>query len=326
MRAIVRQQFGGPEQLLIKDISTPEPKAGEVLLRVKAFGLNRAEQYFREGKWGDVAAVSGIECVGEVEKDGDSKLQPGQQVIALMGGMGRTIAGSYAAFVCVPTSNVVTIKTTLAWKDLAAIPESYATAWTCLNDNLEMKTGHVIVIRGAGSALGQAAVNIAAKTGARVIATVRTATKSDLLRLFGAELVLIETPELGQEIRSRFPDGVDGVLDIVGNTTILDSLRMVRPRGRVCLAGFLGGSAPIAAFDPLMQMPSGVHLSFFASAFVYGSESYPLTDIPFQHIVDNAACGKYNATPSDVFKFEDIQSAHRMLDAETARGKIVVVL
>lgn len=326
MQAIVRQQFGGPEQLLIQDIPTPEPKSGEVLVRVKAFGLNRAEQYFREGKWGDVAAVSGIECVGEVEKDGDGKFQPGQKVIALMGGMGRTIAGSYAEFVCVPASNVVAINAPLAWKDLAAIPESYATAWTCLNDNLAMKPGHMIVIRGAGSALGQAAVNIAANAGARVVATVRSASKSDLLRSFGAELVLIETPELGQQIRSRFPDGVDGVLDIVGNTTILDSLRMVRPRGRVCLVGFLGGGAPIAEFNPLMQMPSGVQLSFFASAFVYGSASYPLTDIPFQLLIDNAASGKYNATPSNVFKFEDIQSAHRMLDTETARGKIVVIL
>jgi len=326
MRAIVRQAFGGPEQLLIQEVPTPQPKVGEVLVRVKAFGLNRAEQYFRMGLWGDVASISGIECVGEVEKDGDGTLRPGVAVIALMGGMGRTIAGSYAEYVCVPRANIVVIKTSLGWTELAAIPESYATAWTSLHDNLAIQSGQVIVIRGAGSALGQSAVNIASQAGAKVIATVRTQERSELLRSLGAERVLLEAPDLNNQIRAGHPHGVDGVLEIVGNTTLLDSLRMTRPRRRVCLVGFLGGGEPISQFNPLFDLPSGVQLSFFASAFMYGTASYPLSEIPFQTIVDKVVEGSYRAKPSHVFKFDDIQAAHQMLDAETAGGKIVVAL
>ena len=114
------------------------------------------------------------------------------------------------------------------------------------------------------------------------------------------------------------------MLDIVGNSTVLDSLAAVRPDGRVCLAGFLGGAAPIAAFDPLFHMPSGTHLSFFASAFMFGTPDYPLTDIPFQGMIDRAAAGSYKAKPARTFRFEEIQDAHRLMESSQANGKIVV--
>src|SRR5947207_1824118 len=132
MRAIVRQAFGGPEQLVLREVRDPQPEPGHVVIAVKAFGLNHAEIYFRSGMWGEVAAVSGIECVGVVAADRDGRFAPGQTVAALMGGMGRTIDGSYAELTRVRASNVVALDTTLRWEDLAALPESYATAWTCL--------------------------------------------------------------------------------------------------------------------------------------------------------------------------------------------------
>ena len=104
MKAIVREQFGGPEQLVIKEISEPEPLPGYVVIEVKAFGLNHAETYMRQGLWGDVAKVSGIECVGIVKADPSGKVKPGQKVVAIMGGMGRTINGSYAQFTRVPAT------------------------------------------------------------------------------------------------------------------------------------------------------------------------------------------------------------------------------
>ena len=325
MRAIVIDQYGGPEQLVLREVPKPEPLPGHVLIEVEAFGLNHAEIYFRQGVWGDVAKVSGIECVGRVKADPDGRLAAGQAVAALMGGMGRTIDGSYAEFTRVPASNVVALDTRLPWEDLAAIPESYATAWTCLDRNLALKPGQSVLIRGATSALGQAAVNIAAHAGAHVIATTRNAKRASMLENLGAKEVLLESPELSKRIRERHPQGIDAVLDIVGNTTVLDSLAMVRRGGHVCLVGFLGGGGPLT-LEPVFQMPSGTHLSVFASAVITGTPEFPLSEIPFQDIVDRVAAGTYKAKPSKVFRFEDIQEAHRLMESNQANGKIVVRL
>jgi NADPH:quinone reductase-like Zn-dependent oxidoreductase len=326
MRAVVIEQFGGPEQLVMRERPDPEPLPGHVVIEVKAFGVNHAEVYFRTGVWGDVARVSGIECVGVVRADPDGRFAVGQTVAARMGGMGRSIDGSYAELTRVPSTNVVAVDTTLPWDELAAIPESYATAWTCLHRNLALAPGQTVLVRGATSALGQAAVNIAVGTGAHVIATTRNADRFATLRALGAQSPMLDGASLAQEVRKRHPKGIDAVLDLVGNGTLIDSLAMARPDGRVCMAGFLGGGAPIAAFDPLLHMPSGVQLSFFASAFTFGNADYPLSDVPLQQIIARVADGTYKAKPARVFRLEEIQDAHRLMESNQANGKIVVRL
>lgn len=326
MKAIVRQGYGGPEQLRIEDVADPTAGDGEVLVRVRAFGLNRAEQYFRMGLWGEVAAISGIECVGTVQADPSGRLSQGQTVLALMGGMGRSRSGSYAERVAVPASNVVPVSTSLEWDRLAALPETFATAWSCLHDNLAITRGDLVLVRGATSALGQAAVQLATLAGAKVIATLRTPQREPLVRALGATWSVPEGPTLAQAVREIAPKGVDAVLDLIGTTTVLQSLQLARRGGRVCLAGFLGGGEPLASLDPIRDLPSGRHLSFFGSAFVYGTPEYPLTDIPFQQLVDWAQSGQLQAQPARTFAFERIQEAHRLLDSESAGGKIVVTL
>ena len=323
MRAIVIKHYGGPEVLSIEDRPPPEPKSGRVVIEVKAFGLNQAEIYFRKGAWGDVSEISGIECAGIVKCDPDGRLAPGQKVVAVVGGMGREFNGSYAEQVSVPQSNVAAVETDLSWEDLAAIPESYATAWTALVGILNVEKGQGIVIRGATSALGQAAVNIAAHSGGRVIATTRNPHRAAMLEKLGAAEVALESPELSAHVRERRPEGVDAVLDIVGNSTVLDSLALLKRGGRACLVGFLGGGGPLA-IEPVFQMPSGRHLSVFASALVTGEPDFPLSEIPFQTIVDRVAGGVYKAQPANVFRFEEIEAAHRLMEANEAGGKIVV--
>jgi NADPH:quinone reductase-like Zn-dependent oxidoreductase len=321
MKAIVIEQHGGPEQLVIQDLPEPEARPGHVVIEVKAFGINHAETHMRKGEWAEAAKVSGIECVGVVRACPDGQFAAGTKVAALMGGLGRSINGSYAEYTCAPATNVVSIESDLSWEDLAAIPESYATAWTCLHRNLELASGQRLVIRGATSALGQAALNIAVEAGARVTATTRSRERIGKLEALGAERVELEGPELSQ--RSSGAKRADAVLDLVGNSTILDALAMVRRGGRVCLAGFLGGLAPIASFNPLLQMPSGVHLSFFGS-FLFGTAEFPLADVPLQSIVDRVADGRYQAKPARVFRFEDIREAHRVMESNQANGKLVV--
>jgi NADPH2:quinone reductase len=326
MKAIVRQGYGGPEQLHLRDVPDPVALPGEVVVRVKAFGINRAEQYFRQGLWGEVAAISGIECVGEVIADASGALLPGQRVMALMGGMGRTRSGSYAEQVAVPAGNVVPVRSGLDWARLAALPETFATAWSCLHDNLELRRGDVVLVRGATSALGQAALGLARLAGATVVAAVRQAGRGDVARAKGAHHVLVEGPALADALRALVPGGVDAVLDLVGTSTILESLRLARRGARVCMGGFVGGGGAIERFDPLTHLPSGRHLSFFASAFVYGTPEYPLSDVPFQQIVELAESGALDAAPVRAFAFHEIQLVHQVLDAESAGGKMVVVM
>src|SRR5262249_3614107 len=148
-----------------------------------------------------------------------------------------------------------------------------------------------LLIRGATSALGQAAVNLAREAGARVLATTRSPDRFELLKSLGAE-PRMESAHLGAELRGQFPDGVDAGVELVGNSTLVDSLSALRFRGRICLAGFLGGLAPVEGFNPLTQMPSGVQLSFFGS-FNYGTPAFPFSEVPLQDIVDRAQAGTY---------------------------------
>ena len=199
-----------------------------------------------------------------------------------MGGLGRTINGSYAEYTRAPVTNVAAIESDLSWADLAAIPETYATAWTCLFRNLEIArgpdAGHPrgdLVLRPGGPQHGgqrrarRSSPPPAAVTGSRCS---RRSAPS------GSE---VEGPDLSKRIAEA--GKIDAVLDLVGNSTILDSLAMLRRGGRACLAGWLGGLAPIADFNPLLQMASGVYLTFFGS-FVFGTPGFPLSDVPLQAI------------------------------------------
>src|SRR5499433_1118528 len=237
MRAIVLNGFGGFESLVIKELPDPEPKGGHVLIAVKAFGVNHAETRMRKGEWAEAAEVSGIECVGEVVRAPGGEFQPGDKVAAFMGGMGRTINGSYAELTLVPATNVVKIATDLPWEEFAVIPESYATAWTSLYANLRIEKGQTLLLRGATSALGQAALNVAANAGLNVIATTRNKARFEKLLGLGAKRVEIE----GSELSKRPPEvkKVDVVLDLVGNSTLLDSIAIPHRHGRICLAGWL---------------------------------------------------------------------------------------
>ena len=325
MKAIVITEPGGPEVLAVTELPDPVPAAGEVLIRVRAFGLNHAEAYMRSGSFGEVAPVTGIECAGTMEADPSGRLAAGTAVVAILGGMGRTRNGSYAELVTVPAGNVVPVVTSLSWTDLVALPEVYATAWAGLHQNLGLRPGQTVLVRGATSSLGQAAVNVAAEYGVTVIATTRRPDRADLLRGIGAADVLIEDGQLARQVGAR-GDQVDCVFDLVGNRVLRDSLQVVRTRGRVCQLGFLGGLEPVTDFNPLADLPTGVQLSFYGSAFVLGTESFPLAEIPLPEMIAKAEAGRYQAKPVRVFGFGEIVEAHRAMEEGLAAGKMVVTV
>lgn len=323
MRAIVIEKFGGLDSLVYTEIPKPRPKEGEVVIAVKGFGINHAEIHMRRGEWAEAAEVSGIECVGVVDSCPGGEFPVGAKVAGLMGGLGRTINGSYAQYTRVRASNVARIDADLPWATLAALPETYATAWTCVFRNLELSAGQTVVIRGATSSLGQAAVKLAVAAGARVIATTRNRDRFSLLTGLGAERAELEAPGLG----TRLPEAtkLDAVLDLVGNSTILDSLTLLRRGGRACMAGWLGGLDPIPDFNPLAQMASGVHFSLFASP-EFGNPRFPLSDVPLSDIAAQVQAGQLDAAPVRVFTFDEIKAAQNLAETGEAGGKVVVVV
>jgi NADPH:quinone reductase len=323
MRAIILNGFGGLDSLVYTDIPKPLPKPGEVVIEVKGFGINHAEMHMRRGEWAEAAEVSGIECVGIVDSCPGGEFPVGAKVAALMGGLGRTINGSYAEYTRVRAANVALIESDLPWSQLAALPETYAVAWTCLFRNLGLKSGQTLVLRGATSSLGQAALKMAVAVGAHVIATARSSARSPMLEKLGASRVELERRDLAGHIAEG--KQIDAVLDLVGNSTILDSLDMLRRGGSACLAGWLGGLDPIGDFNPLLRMASGVNLNFFGS-FVFGTPGFPLSDVPLGDIARQVAEGKLDAKPTRVFSFDQIREAHAVMETGEAGGKMVVVV
>ncbi|MDT5138300.1 MAG: NADPH:quinone reductase [Mycobacterium sp.] len=145
MRAIILAGFGGLDKMVYTDIPKPLPRDGEVVIEVKGFGLNHAEMHMRRGEWAEAAEVSGIECVGIVDACPGGEFPVGAKVAALMGGLGRTINGSYAEYTRVRAANVALIDADLPWSRLAALPETYASAWTYLFRNQNLAPGQTLV-------------------------------------------------------------------------------------------------------------------------------------------------------------------------------------
>ena len=321
MRAIVVERAGGPEVLEIRDDwPRPEPVSGRVLIRVMAFGLNRGELFTRLGHSPSVVfpRVMGIECAGIVEAAPDTPFAPGQTVIGTTGGMGRAYDGGYAEFTSVPAANVHAVETDLDWPQLAAAPEVFHTAWGALEPALGIEAGQSLLIRGGSSAAGLVAADYAKTKGLTVLSTTRDAAKSDRLREFSADHVVIETGEIAAQVRDIVSDGVDAMFDLVGTKVIEDSFACIRRGGILCMAGLLGGEWVIPEFAPGAVIPSTTKFTYFSSS------STPMPTDALQAYLDGLADGTYRMPLDRVFRFDQIQEAHACMEANAAIGKIVV--
>jgi NADPH:quinone reductase-like Zn-dependent oxidoreductase len=321
MRAVVLHKTGVPEALTVSDVPVPEVKPGWVLVKVKAFGINRSELMMRrfegDAPYIHLPRIIGIECVGEIADPSDSGLRKGRKVVALMGGMGRTFDGSYAEYALLPLKIVFTVDTDLSWEELAAIPETYFTAYGSLFDCLQIESGDTILIRGGTSASGLAAIQMAKSIGATVLASTRKESKIDFLRSQGAGHVFIDNGTLSQQLLSLYPHGVKKVLELVGVSTLLESLKLVAYHGIACCTGMLDKKGLLDRFDPIKDIPNGVYLTGFFSNY------------PSQKAIDAifSLIKTYNLHPviSKTLPLDRIAEAHRLAESNEASGKIVIL-
>jgi len=265
MRAVVLDGPGPPGALVIRDIPVPEPAVGWVLIRVRAFGLNRSELHMRLGLAEGVRfpRVPGIEAVGVVAQCPGGEFAPGQQVAALMGGMGRAFDGGYAEYTCVPVGQVVPFRSGLDWAVLGAVPEMLQTAYGSLTVGLDAQPGQSILVRGGTSSVGMATAGLAKQRGMTVLATTRNPAKGAALTGAGADHVLIDDGQVAAQVRQLFPDGADSALELVGTPTLPDTLRSVRVHGVVCFTGMLSNQWTVRDFYPIDYLPRGVRLTAY---------------------------------------------------------------
>lgn len=321
MPAYVIHAAGGPEQFVATEIPMPRSEPGKILIRIRAFGLNRSEWFTRRGESPSVTfpRVLGIECVGEVAAGNDSGLAVGQTVCAMMGGMGRDFDGSYAHYTCVPRESVFAIDTKLPWAALGALPEMLQTTHGSLHTGLEIERAKTLLVRGGTSSIGFAAIALARADGLHVTATTRSHAKTDALFDAGAHEVLIDTGTLAPAARRHMPDGYDRVLDLIGTTTLADSLAAAARGGIVCMTGILGGAWTLDAFRPMDVIPTGVKLT------AYSGDAGDITAAELQRYVSLIERGELKVKTGPVLPFTRLREGHELMDGNAADGKIVVL-
>ncbi|MEV6333617.1 zinc-binding dehydrogenase [Nocardia vinacea] len=324
MRAAVCAKAGGPEVLEIRELPVPAVREGWSLVRVRGTGLNRSELRTRQGHSPNVTfpRVLGIECAGTVAASTDPMLPDGTTVAAVMGEMGREFDGGYAEYALLPNSLLMPVTTTLPWEVLAALPETYLTAQGSLDAlGVVPGGGGRLLIRGGTSSVGMAAASIATGYGMETAATTRRQDKIGALTAAGVDHVLLDTGEsLTASVHAVWPDGPDYVLDLVGASTAVDSLHLVRRGGTVCVAGSLSGWL-IPDFEPIAMIPSGTKLTAFHSNDLKGSAGTTV----LQRVIHQVEAGVYRPNIDRVFGLDDIVAAHRYMENNQATGKLVVV-
>lgn len=315
MKAIVLRHPGGPTALSYEDVPVPKIKEGWTLLKVKGFGINRSEIFTRNG-WSPsvkLPRILGIECVGEVVETTDPKrLQKGQIVVSVMGGMGRAFDGSYAEYTLLPNNHIYSVNTQLDIEDLAAVPETYGTAYGSLL-KLHLDDADSLLIRGATSGVGVAAGKLARAMAPsiKLAGSTRHLEKADELKKAGFDEVVLDKDNQLQTDKKY-----DRILELVGALSLPNSMQFIKDDGITCVTGELGGVWDLTHFEPISQLNGGYLTSF---------ESGSLNQQKFDDLFDIINENQIDVSPTKTFDLKHTADAQAYLDSHDSFGKVVVL-
>lgn len=315
MRAVVLHEVGVPEKLILEERPIPQVKEGWSLVKIKGFGINHSEIFTRKGLSPSVQfpRILGIECVGEVVETTSNMFSVGQKVVSIMGEMGRDFDGSYAEYALLPNQQIFPISSSLDWSDLAAVPETFYTAFGAFENLMITETDRVLV-RGATSGVGVAFMKLvkAKFPHVHITGTSRKPEKSSLLLEAGFDQVIEDRAG-----RLQATEQFDKVLELIGPATMMDTLNHVRERGIVASVGQLGGKWFLEDFDPIMALQNNVYLTTFYSGNVDGVRMKALFDFIEEFSVE--------VHPEKIYTLPQIVEAHRYLESSNSYGKVIVM-
>ena len=317
MKAIVIHEAGGPEKMRLEERPVPQVRPGWSLVRVKGFGINHSEIFTRKGLSPSVTfpRILGIECTGIVERSTDPENLPeGARVVSIMGEMGRAFDGGYAEYVLLPNEQIYPVATALPWEELAAVPETYYTAYGAFR-NLKISEKDSVLVRGASSGVGIAFMKLlkGKYPNAYIAGSSRNPIKAGELLQLGYDEILADT-----DGRLAAAGKYDRILELIGPKTISDSLLHLKEEGIICSAGQLGDRWFLEDFDPIMELRENVYLTTFYS----GNVSKEKMNEMFSFIETN----HIDVKPEKVFSLEQVPEAHRWLEESHGYGKCVVVI
>ena len=324
MKAIVITRPGGAEVLEVQERSKPEAGLGQILVRVRASALNRADILQRQGNYpvppGSPADVSGMEYAGEVDAlgPGAALWKRGDRVMGIIGG------GGHAEFVIVHEREAVPVPKSISWEEAGAIPEVFLTAYDALFNRLALGTGETLLIHAVGSGVGTAALQIARVAGARVIGTARSGDKLERARKLGLDVAVDASRGdwVAQVEAAVGAEQVHALMDLVGGAYLDGNLRVVALRGRIVVVGLTAGAT--AQFNMGLLLRKRLTMVGTALRSRTLEEKIGLARDFAEHAVPLFESGRLKPVVDRVFPFAEIRAAHELMESNRNFGKIVL--
>ena len=328
MRAAVITRPGGPEVLEVRDVPRPLPREMEVLVRVRASALNRADLLQRAGRYpappGAPANIPGLEVAGEVEDVGAgvSRWKAGDRVFGIVGG------GGNAEYVVTHESELARVPATLSWDDAGAVPEAFITAHDALITQASMQRGESVLIHAVGSGVGVAAIQLARALGGVPYGTARTEDKLTRARPLGMAngVVIRDDPTVIPAHVERWTEGrgMNVVLDLVGGPYLAASVECSAHLGRIILIGLLAGRSASLNLGTILTRRIAIRGTVLRTRTA--REKAVATEAFVRDVLPLLERGEVRPVVDHVLPLDKIREAHALMESNATFGKIVLTM